>query len=159
MSTSTERAAWIQRIRQLPALTREAMRGLDPVQLDTPYGPGKWTLRQVLHDLADAHMNAFIRTKLILTEDHPTLKPYDQDAWAVTADAARSDPEASLAVLRGLHARWADLLEAVPEEGWTQSAHHPESGEVTLEGLLRYYADHGEHHLGQIHLLRRQRGW
>lgn len=159
MKTADERAARINRIRQLPALAREAVRGLDPAQLDTPYGPGKWTPRQVLHHLADSHMNAFVRMKLILTEDHPTLKPYDQDAWAVTADGARSEADASLAILRGLHARWVDLLNAVPEEGWARSAHHPESGEVTLDALLRIYAGHGELHLSRIHELRQEKGW
>ncbi len=159
MQTAAERTTQINRIRQLPALAREATRGLDPVQLDTPYGPGKWTPRQVLHHLADAHMNAFVRMKLILTEDHPTLKPYDHEAWAETADGARSDAEASLTILRGLHARWVDLLNAVPEEAWKRSAHHPESGDVTLDAILRIYAAHGELHLSRIHELRQDRGW
>jgi uncharacterized damage-inducible protein DinB len=159
MPPTPDRAARIQRIRQLPALAREAVRGLDAAQLDTPYGPGKWTVRQVVHHLADSHLNAFVRTKLILTEDHPTLKPYDQDAWAGTADGARSDVATSLALLHGLHARWADLLAGLPEEAWARGAHHPESGEVTLDAILRMYADHGEHHLGQIHGLRQEQGW
>ena len=159
MTTPSERATRINRIRQLPALAREAVRGLDPSQLDTPYGPGKWTSRQVLHHLADSHMNAFVRMKLILTEDHPTLKPYDQEAWATTADGARSDAEASLAILRGLHARWVDLLSALPEDAWERSAHHPESGEVTLDVLLRIYAGHGDLHLARIHELRQANDW
>jgi hypothetical protein len=159
MPTAAERASQITRIRQLPALAKEAIRGLDPAQLDTPYGPGKWTPRQVLHHLADAHMNAFVRMKLIVTEEHPTLKPYDHEAWAETADGSRSEVEASLAILRGLHARWVGFLNAVPEDGWSRSAHHPETGEVTLDALLRIYANHGELHLARIHELRQDRGW
>jgi uncharacterized damage-inducible protein DinB len=159
MSTQPERAELIARIRSLPDEMEAAVRDLDARQLDTPYRDGGWTVRQVVHHVADSHMNAYIRMKLILTEEHPTLKPYDQDRWAELIDTAEVPVEASLAILDGLHSRWSDLLEHLPEESWSRSAFHPENGEVTLDGILRTYAGHGAHHVGQITKLRAERGW
>ena len=136
-----------------------AVQELTGPQLDTPYRDGGWTVRQVVHHLADSHLNAFIRMKLILTEDRPRLKAYDQERWAETADVVGMSIESSIEILGGLHERWAALLEQIPEGAWMRAAIHPESGEVTLEGLLALYAHHGENHVGQILQLRATRGW
>ena len=156
--TAPERAARIQQIRELPASVRAAVDGLTDTQLDTPYRPGGWTVRQVVHHLADSHLNAFVRMKLILTESRPTLKPYDQNAWALLRDSAAPLPP-SLAILDGLHARWTLLLDGVGEDQWSRAAVHPESGEVTLETLLKTYSNHCANHLGQITGLKKARGW
>ena len=153
------RAAHIAAIRALPEQARAAVAGLTPAQLDTPYREGGWTLRQVIHHLADAHMNALIRMKLVLTEEHPTLKPWDQDTWAGLADSNDAPVEASLATLDGVHERMAFVLEAAPAEAWARGAFHPESGEQTLDSLVRTYSGHGSHHVKQIVALRRAKGW
>lgn len=159
MLTATERAAMIDQIKALPMAVTAAVAGLDDAQLDTPYREGGWTVRQVVHHLADSHLNAFIRMKLILTEENPTLKPYNQDRWALLADVAGTPIDESIGILRGLHARWGVLLEAQPETNWSRTAHHPESGQVTLESILKTYARHGEKHVGHITTLRRSKGW
>jgi hypothetical protein len=157
--TSEERRAKIDGIRALPSVLEEAVKGLNDRQLDTPYRDGGWTVRQVVHHLADAHMNAFIRMKLILTEQKPAFKSYDQNAWAALSDTTQMPVGVSLEILRGLHDRWAMLLDRVPEVDWTRTAVHPERGEVTLEGQLSVYAGHGEKHVEHIKSLRRARGW
>ena len=157
--TNEERRKNIDRIRALPSLLEEALKGLNDRQLDTPYREGGWTVRQVVHHLADAHLNAFVRMKLILTEERPAIKPYKQDAWAAMADSVEMPVGVSLEILRGLHDRWSMLLDRVPEEGWTRTALHPERGEVTLEGQLNVYAGHGEKHVEHIAQLRRAKGW
>jgi hypothetical protein len=159
MLSSSERRKMIETIRDLPRAVEAAVDSLGEEQLDTPYRPGGWTVRQVVHHLADSHLNAFVRMKLILTEDRPTLKPYDQDEWAKLPDTARAPIAQSLEILRGLHSRWGVLLAAVPDSAWGRSALHPESGEVTLEGLLTTYARHGEKHVGHIKSLRTAKGW
>ncbi|MDH4069359.1 MAG: putative metal-dependent hydrolase [Ignavibacteria bacterium] len=156
--TTAERKGKIARIGKLPSILMEALRGLKDEQLDTPYRKGGWTVRQVVHHLADSHMNAMIRMKLILTEDHPTLKTYDQEKWAELADNVLPI-EHSMMIVKGLHDRWVALLEQVSEEDWSRSADHPESGEVTLDDLLNIYANHGENHVKQITGLRSARGW
>jgi len=157
--TKLSRQERIQKIRSLPTLVEAAVRDLSDDQLNTPYRSGGWTIRQVVHHLADSHLNAFVRMKLILTENRPTLKPYDQDAWAKLPDTTQTPITSSLSILRGLHDRWTSLLEAVREADWSRSAMHPEIGEVTLEQLLDTYAHHGENHVGQITGLRTQKGW
>jgi hypothetical protein len=157
--TSEERRTKIDLIRALPSVLEEAVKGLNDKQLDTPYRDGGWTVRQVVHHLADAHMNAFIRMKLILTEVKPTIKPYDQNAWAVLSDTTQMPIGVSMEILRGLHDRWSMLLDRVPDGDWTRSAVHPERGEVTLENQLNVYAGHGEKHVGHIMSLRRTKGW
>jgi transposase len=137
-------------LRDLPRQARAAVAGLTDAQLDTPYRAGGWTLRQVVHHLADAHANGFFRMRLILTEDHPTLKPYDQDAWAALPDARGGPVEDSLRLLEALHTRIVHLAEAVADEAWARTAHHPEVGEVTFGGLIATYAEHGAHHVAQI---------
>jgi hypothetical protein len=157
--TQAERRVKIENLRNLPAIVEAAVRGLDDRQLDTPYREGGWTVRQVVHHLADSHMNAVVRMKLILTEDHPKLKPYDQDKWATLVDTRRAPIQSSLAIIRGLHERWTALLETIPDEAWSRTASHPERGDVTLEGTLNTYADHGEKHVQSILKLRAQKGW
>lgn len=157
--TSQERRTKIDLIRALPSVLEEAVKGLNDKQLDTPYRDGGWTLRQVVHHLADAHMNAFIRMKLILTEVKPTIKPYDQNAWAALSDTTQMPIGVSMEILRGLHDRWSMLLDRVPDADWTRSAVHPERGEVTLENQLNVYAGHGEKHVEHIMSLRRTKGW
>lgn len=157
--TSIQRKENIESIRSLPERARQAVATLSDAQLDTPYRIGGWTPRQVIHHLADSHMNAFIRMKLILTEDNPTLRPYNQDEWAKLPDTVTMPVESSLMLLANLHERWSILLESVKEEQWARAAIHPDSGKVTLDSLLTTYARHGEKHVEQIMSLRRLKGW
>jgi hypothetical protein len=159
MLTTTERREKIAKIQQLPAVLKAAVQGLNDRQLDTPYRTGGWTVRQVVHHLADSHMNAVIRMKLILTEEAPTLKPYNQDAWAKLIDTSTLPIQSSLALLTGLHERWTKLLESLPDGAWIRTAHHPERGDVSLESMLITYSGHGEKHVGQITGLRNAQGW
>lgn len=157
--TPEERRKKIDRIRALPSGLEEAVSGLNDAQLDTPYREGGWTVRQVVHHLADSHLNAFIRMKLILTEEHPAIKPFDQNAWAALPDTTEMPVGVSLEILRGLHDRWSKLLDRVPDGAWSRSAHHPERGEITLESQLNVYAGHGDKHIEHIMNLRRSKGW
>lgn len=159
MPTQAERNAMIKKIERLPVIAEAAVKGLTDEQLDTQYREGGWTVRQVIHHLADSHMNAFVRMKLVLTENHPTLKPYDQEEWAKLPDTTSIPIQSSLAILRGLHERCAHLLKSIPENAWQRTAHHPESGEVTLHSLLVTYSKHGENHVQQITGLRSAKGW
>lgn len=153
------RKEWIDKIRQLPRILNDSVKGLDDDQLNTPYGRGKWTILQLVHHLADSHMNAFVRMKLIITEDNPTLKTYEQDDWARTHEARHYPLASSLNIIQGLHERWCNLLESLPENAWKRSAIHPESGNITLEQLLKIYAEHGELHVKRILELRKSKGW
>ncbi len=150
MLTAAERQQLIERLRALPDRLDALVAGLSAADLHTPYLSGEWTVAQNVHHLADAHMNVFIRLKLLLTEEYPTLKPFEQTAWAVTPDAVDLPPDSSLLLLRGLHLRWAALFAALTDEQWQRRARHPESGDLTAEDLLRSYAAHGEAHLDQI---------
>ena len=158
MLSKQERTKLIDNIRKLPGILENAVRQLNESQLDTPYREGGWTVRQVVHHLADSHMNAYIRMKLVLMEVHPTLKGYDQNAWALSADT--SLPVAhSVAILKGLHGRWAHLLDTAPDDSWSRTAFHTENGEMTLDSLLTIYGHHGENHVKQITDLRSAKGW
>src|SRR6266511_796968 len=150
MLTDMQRREMIEKIRSLPAQLRERVSGLTDEQLTTHYLAGEWTVAQNVHHLADSHMNSFVRLKLILTEDRPTLKPYDQDRWAAMVDANNPAIESSLGLLEGLHTRWAALLESLREDEWRRAGLHPEIGEVTADDRLRVYAAHGEGHIDQI---------
>jgi uncharacterized damage-inducible protein DinB len=155
-----ERRALIDQIAATPARMREAVAGLDDAQLDTPYRDGGWTVRQVVHHVPDSHMNAFIRLKLALTEDEPTIKPYDEAAWAKLADARETPVEVSLALLDSLHARWTGLLRSMSEEDFRRTLVHPDvQGVLTVDWLLALYAWHGRHHTGHITSLRERLGW
>lgn len=159
MTRDPNRSAGIEALRNLPEQLEAAVRDLPAAALDTPYREGGWTVRQVVHHLADSHMNAYVRTRLILTEDRPTLKPYDQNAWAELTDARSADIGPSVAIVRGLHERWCALLEAVPDDAWTRRAYHPERGDMTLDRIVGIYAKHGAAHVGQILGLREARKW
>ena len=158
MTTTNERHAQILKIRQLPDQLAALVADMNDAQLDFSRGPGDWTTRQVVHHLADSHVNAYIRTKFALTEDHPTFKPYDQEVWAELDDAKTMPLAPSLAILGGLHDRWAHLFESLPEASWSRAGFHPEDGEMTIEHILEHYAWHGENHLRQIQTLREAQG-
>jgi uncharacterized damage-inducible protein DinB len=151
-TTAEQRQTWIQEIARAPQELRAAVAGLSQDQLDTPYRPGGWTVRQVAHHVPDSHMNAFIRFKLALTEDQPTIKPYNEARWAVLADAALPiDP--SLDLLAALHIRWVRLLQTMSELDYQRTFVHPESGVWRLDQCLAQYAWHGRHHTGHIRLV------
>ncbi|MBP1619814.1 MAG: DinB-like domain protein [Acidobacteria bacterium] len=154
----TEREALIDGLAAVPAALEAAITGLTDAQLDTPYREGGWTVRQVVHHLADSHINAFVRVKLVLTEDHPTLKPYVQDRWAELADT-KLPVAPSLAIVRGVHERWVALLRSLPGTAWTRTAFHPENGEMSLDDILALYGRHGADHVGQIAALRARMAW
>ena len=157
--TVEQRHARIAAIAAAPARLREAVAGLDDAQLDTPYRPGGWTVRQVTHHVPDSHLNAYTRVKLALTEDHPTIRPYDEAAWARLPDSARP-LEGSLALLDHLHERWVALLRATPPEAFGRTCYHPEARAVmSIDHLTANYAWHGEHHIAHITSLRARRGW
>jgi hypothetical protein len=159
MLTAAERHDLMDKMRRLPAAVEMAVKDLTDAQLNTPYREGGWTVGQVVHHLADSHLNGFVRMKLMLTEVGPVLKPYDQDAWAKLPDTAAMPVESSILILKGLHERWFALLENLPEAGWRRSAFHPEIGVVTLADLLADYARHGEQHVEQIMRLRVAQEW
>jgi len=154
-----ERRRHIAEIATAPADLRAAVAGLDPARLDTPYRPGGWTVRQVVHHVPDSHMNSYVRFKLALTEDRPTIKPYDQAEWARLADGTLADVGVSLRLLEALHVRWVALLESLDERDWSRPLVHPEMGDITLDFLLQLYAWHGHHHVAHITSLREREGW
>lgn len=158
MLTADRRQNMIAQLRNCPAELRAAVEGLSDEQLDTMYRDGGWTVRQVVHHLADSHMNAYLRCKWVIAEDHPIIKTYDQDVWATMTDSTLPIAP-SLGILDGLHIRWAALLSQLPEPAWSRSAVHPERGEVTLDDLLQIYAGHGATHVGQITALKERQGW
>lgn len=159
MITSLEIRAKIDEIRLLPEAISDAVRNLNDTQLDTPYRTGGWTIRQVVHHIADSHINAYIRMKLMLTEEHPTIKPYDQDLWASLPDSKYLPLESSLLILRGLHFRWTVLLDNITDDALSRNGFHPEIGEVTLGDMITSYAHHGLNHIMQITDLRERMGW
>jgi uncharacterized damage-inducible protein DinB len=152
------RAAQIQVLRQLPERLTAAIAGLNDAQLDTPYREGGWTVRQLAHHVADSHANSYVRFKLALTEDWPTIKPYDEKAWANLADS-RMPIDVSLALVNALHARWVSLLESLSEEDFHKGHNHPENGKQTLAVALAIYDWHSRHHVAHITALRSRQGW
>jgi uncharacterized damage-inducible protein DinB len=157
--TKEKRDAWIAEIAALPVALRRAVQGLSKEQLDTPYRDGGWNTRQIVHHLADAHMNTLARLKLCLTEHEPIIKPFDQDAWARTADVLAVEPHVSLGILDGVHARIAALLGSLASADFARSFRHPERGLMDVDHTLQLYAWHGRHHLAQISALRRRQDW
>ena len=157
--TAGKRTAWIRQIAETPAALRAALGGLSDTQLDTPYRPGGWTLRQVAHHVPDSHMNAFVRFKLALTEDNPTIKPYNEAEWAKLADVRLTPIETSLEILDAVHRRWVLLLESMRPEDFGRPLMHPENGPMTLDKLLQMYAWHGRHHVAHITSLRQREKW
>lgn len=156
--TPAMRAAHLETLRQAPEKLRTAVSGLSDAQLDTPYREGGWTIRQVVHHLADSHANAYIRAKLALTEDWPTVKTYDEAAWAKLADS-REPVDGSLAMFRVLHERWLALLESLQEKDFQKGFVHPVMGRQTLDANLALYAWHTRHHTAHIVSLRERQGW
>jgi hypothetical protein len=150
MLTPEERARRIAIIRDFPPRLTALVGGLSDARLKGEFLPGEWTVQQIVHHLPESHMNSFVRLKLILTEDHPTLKPYDQAAWAELADVDATPIECSLVLLRGLHERWAILFERLTDHQRQRTGYHPENGDMTPDDLLVAYSDHCDIHVEQI---------
>ena len=157
--SAADREQWIADIAATPANLRAAIAGLSPQQLDTPYRDGGWTLRQVIHHVPESHMNAYIRFKLALTENEPTIKPYNEAAWAKLPDIHDTPIETSLTILDALHDRWVRVLRRIEGGQWQRTFRHPEIGVVKLEGNLALYSWHGKHHTAHITSLRERMRW
>jgi uncharacterized damage-inducible protein DinB len=157
--TPTTRRAAIAAIRATPAALRAAVTGLTDSQVNTPYRDGGWTVRQVVHHLPESHMNAFTRFKLALTEDTPTIKPYDEDGWVKLGDIERTPLETSLVLLEALHQRWVTLLDVMTDADFRRPLMHPVNGLMPLDRMLQLYAWHGPHHVAHITRLRSREGW
>ena len=153
------RKKFIDDIEQAPAAMRAAVRGLSPEQIETPYRDGGWTVRQVVHHVPESHMNAYIRFKLALTEDEPTIKPYEEQLWAELPDVPITSLEASLNLLQALHVRLVLLLRSMRPADWKRTFRHPQLGLMPLEKNLALYAWHGKHHVAHVTELRKRMGW
>lgn len=153
-----ERASHLARIAGLPAALATALDGLGEADFGAPYRPGGWTVGQLVHHIADSHVNAYIRVKLGLTEDNPTIKPYDQDAWVALADANRVSPHISVAMLAATHVRLSTVLADMSPEQFARTLMHPENGSMTLDRVAALYAWHGDHHVAQIVGYKSRRG-
>jgi hypothetical protein len=154
VASEAERQQWLSEIEAAPAKLRAAVAGMTEAQLDTPYRPEGWTVRQVVHHLADSHLNSYVRFRLALTEDEPPIKAYKQADWAELSDARSAPVEISLTLFEALHKRWILLLRSIPPEGYARALWHPEQGRITLEKCLAIYAWHGRHHVAHINSLR-----
>ena len=150
MPASSAREEAIEKIRRLPHQVDELISGLSPQELTAKTLPNQWTVAQIVHHLADSHINSYVRCKLMATEENPTLKPYDEGAWASLSDGSSADLSASLALLKALHARWILFWQDLPDDSWQRTGQHPQSGAVTLARQLELYVEHGEAHLEQI---------
>ena len=157
--TPEKRRAAIAAIRATPAALRAAIAGLTEAQINTPYREGGWTVRQVVHHVPESHMNAFMRFKLALTEDNPTIRLYEEDRWAKFGDHARAPVDSSLALLDALHQRWHTLLEMMTDADFRRPLTHPQAGVMPLDRMLQLYAWHGPHHVAHITSLRAREGW
>lgn len=151
--TNEMRSVWIEKLEALPQQLEAALVGITEEQLDTPYRPEGWTVRQVVHHLADSHINAYCRLHLSLTEDAPTIKPYSEGLWAQLADS-QLPVESSQQILRGVHHRWVHLLRSMKEEDFARTYIHPQYGKVySMDTMTALYAWHGEHHLGHVKIV------
>ncbi|HEV8600024.1 MAG TPA: bacillithiol transferase BstA [Gemmatimonadales bacterium] len=158
--TPERRETWIGEVADAPALLRAAVHGLSEEQFDTPYRDGGWTVRQVVHHLPDSHLNAYVRFKLALTEENPTIRPYEEARWAELPDSAATQIGVSLMLLEALHRRWVVLLRALTEPQWARTFFHPEhQKDFRLDRTLALYAWHGRHHVAHITALRDRMGW
>jgi hypothetical protein len=157
--TPALRERWIVELESLPGNLRKAVAGLSATQLDTPYRPGGWTVRQVVHHLPDSHLNSYVRFRLALTENTPTIKTYEEGRWAELPDARTSPIEPSLILLDGLHGRFATLLRSLTRDDFAKTFRHPELGEIRLDWTLGLYAWHSRHHVAQITNLRLRENW
>jgi hypothetical protein len=156
---ASRRKHYIDVLSQLPDNFARAVEGLTPAQLDTPYRPEGWTVRQVVHHVPDSHANAFIRFKLALTEYEPTIKPYKEDMWAKLSDVPNTPIDISMQLLTALHARWVVLLRGMDSSDFARTLRHPEVGVVNLNRMLALYAWHSAHHTAHITSLRKRMGW
>ncbi len=157
--TAADRAECVRQIAEAPRNLRSAVAGLSEAQLETPFRPEGWTVRQVVHHVPDSHLNAYIRFKLALTEDAPAIKTYRENVWAELIDGRTAPVEHSLALLDALHFRWAMLLRSLGEADFQRTFLHPDSGLLKLDFLLQLYAWHGQHHTAHITNLRTRSGW
>ena len=157
--SAADRVRWIETIAATPARMRDAAGRLTETQLDTPYREGGWTARQVIHHVPESHMNAYIRFKLALTENEPTIRPYEQQLWAELPDTRETPIEVSLALMDSLHDRWVRLLRSITPDQWQRKFRHPELGVLTVERNLGLYAWHGKHHVAHVTELRKRNGW
>jgi uncharacterized damage-inducible protein DinB len=151
--------SFLEEIAKAPINLRAAVKGLTEEQLGKPYRPGGWTVRQVVHHLPDSHLNSYVRFKLALTEENPTIKPYAEDKWAELSDSESTPVETSLTMLEALHDRWVRLLRSLTPEQWKRTFRHPVLGEMSLEKTLALYAWHGKHHVAHITELRKRMSW
>jgi hypothetical protein len=158
-ANTADPSASIDVLTALPENLRSAVAGLSDTQLDTPYREGGWTVRQLVHHVADSHLNAYARIRLALTEEWPTIKPYDEKLWAELADARMAPIQPSLDLLSGLHARWSTLLRALSEEQWQRGYTHPVNGRQSITEATALYAWHSRHHVAHITELRKRSGW
>ena len=154
-----DKTKFLDDIEQTPTRLRAAIAGLSDAQLDTPYRDGGWTVRQVVHHVPDSHMNSYVRFKLALTEQEPTIKTYMEDRWAELPEAKSAPIEVSLALLDSLHERWILFLRSLKPEDWKRTFRHPEMGPMDLEKTLALYSWHGRHHVAHITKLREAKGW
>ena len=155
-AATADRERDIAVLAELPSMLRSAVAGLDDFQLDTAYRDGGWTVRQLVHHVADSHMNAYVRIRLALTEDWPTIKPYAESRWAELADAKTLPVEVSLALLEALHRRWVVLLKSLGEEDWQRGYMHPENGRQALGTVIALYSWHSRHHTAHVTELRKR---
>lgn len=156
--TPEQRKQFIREIAELPNNLREMVKNMSEEQIDSPYRPAGWTVRQVVHHVGDSHLNSFIRFKLALTEDNPTIRPYAEDLWAETAEY-KMRVDVSLNLIDSIHRRWVALLESMSDEDFARTLNHPETGVWTLENLLGMYVWHGKHHTAHINNLKKRNGW
>lgn len=154
-----QRKLWILQLKALPGELRAIVQDLTERQLETPYRPDGWTVRQVVHHLPDSHINSYVRFRIALTEDSPSIRPYQEARWAELNDARQGPIEPSLLILDGLHARWTSLLDSMNDKEFGCTFHHPDLGEVRLDWALGLYAWHSRHHLAHIQNLRHRMGW
>jgi uncharacterized damage-inducible protein DinB len=156
--TPEQRKQFIREIAELPNNLREMVKNMSEEQIDSPYRPEGWTIRQVVHHVGDSHLNSFIRFKLALTEKNPTIRPYAEDLWAETAEY-KMPVDVSLNLIDSIHRRWVALLESMSDEDFARTLNHPETGVWTLENLLGMYVWHGKHHTAHINNLKKRKGW
>ncbi len=157
--TPAMRQQAIEETAAAPAKMRAAVKGLNDAQLDTPYREGGWTVRQVAHHVADSHLNAYVRLRLALTEQQPTIKPYEEGRWAELPDAKSAPAEISLVLLDSLHDRWVRLLRTMKDADFARTVVHPDHGVRTVDWLLFLYSWHGKHHVAHVTELRKAKGW
>jgi uncharacterized damage-inducible protein DinB len=157
--TEQQQSKFLDDIEETPARLKAAVRGLSDQQLDTPYRDGGWTVRQVVHHVPDSHMNSYVRFKLALTEEEPTIRPYMENLWAELPEAKTAPIDLSLSLLEDLHKRWMLMLRALQPADWKRTFRHPEIGLMSLERNLALYAWHGRHHVAHVTALRERMGW